>query len=141
MLDKIKKTLQEASDTMREQASQIGDSAREKSYKIIEEWLESIPKLEATGFEVTSFALEVALSPSVEIELKGKNEDFPPQRIEQILAHHKGNTVVQSVFSTLKMTYRLHRKVNAPIQDPLIIKIRIKLAPEIQIFIGEPIIQ
>ena len=141
MLDKIKKTLQEASDMMREQASQIGDSAKEKSYQLIEEWLESIPKLEAAGLEVTSFALGVAISPSVEVELKGKNEDFPPHRIAQILAQHPSNTVVQSVFSTIKMTYNFHRKVNAPIKNPMIVKIRIKLAPEIQVFIGEPIIQ
>jgi len=141
MLDKIKKTLQDASEMMREQANQLSDSAKERSYKIIEEWLESIPKLEATGLQVTSFAVGVAISPSLEVELAGKNEDFPPERIAHILAKHKGNTVVQSVFSTIKMTYNFHRKVNAPIKNPLIVKIRIKLAPEIQVFIGEPIIQ
>lgn len=141
MIDKIRKTIQEASELVREQTAQFSNSAKEKSYEIIEEWLESIPKLEATGLTVTSFAIGVALSPSLEVELTGTHGQFPIERINQIINQNKGNAVIQSVFTTVRMAYTFHRKIKAPLKEPIIVKIRVKLSPEIQVFIGEPVIK
>ena len=136
MIDILKKTLQDASDVV----GNISASAKEKSYELIEEWLNSVPNLQEAGLEVTSFALGVAMSPSVEMELQGKHEDFSLERIQELLNQSKGNPVTTTVFTTMKTTYKLHANINAPIQNPLIIKIKVKIPPEINVFLGEPII-
>ncbi len=136
MIDILKKTLQEASEVV----GNIGTNAKEKGYELIEEWLKGIPTLREAGLEVTSFALGVAISPSLELELRGKHEDFPPERIQELLNQNKLNPVTTSVFTTLKTTYKLHASIDAPIQNPLIIKVKVKIPPEINVFLGEPII-
>ncbi len=136
MVDILRKALQEASEVV----GHIGANAKEKGYELIEEWLKSVPTLRESGLEVTSFALGVAISPSLELELQGKHEDFPPERIQELLNQSKSNPVTTSVFTTLKTTYKLHASIDAPIQNPLIIKVKVKISPEINVFLGEPII-
>lgn len=140
MIDKFKKAIQEASDLLREQAGVLGSSAREKSYQIIEDWLQIFPALELYGLQITSFSLGVAINPSVEVELTGSHSDFSTERLHEILADCKGSTGLTSVFSTIKTTYGLHRRTAASLREPLIVKIRIRLSPEIRVYIGEPII-
>ncbi|MCI5083824.1 MAG: hypothetical protein MRY78_19150 [Saprospiraceae bacterium] len=140
MIDKIKKTLREASDIIKDQASNISEGAKERSYKLIEEWLEVFPKLEIYGLEITSFAMGVGLNPSLEVELKGNHKDFGPERLEKILEENKTNTTVSSVFKTIKTTYKLHRRIYATLSDPLIVQVKIRLSPEIKVFIGQPLI-
>lgn len=141
MIDKLKKALHEASEMVREQAATFGEGAKEKSYQLIEEWLLVFPKLEMHGLEITSFALGVALSPSLEVELKGKHEDFTKEKLEHILADTKGSTALSSVFQTINTAYKLHRRTLANLNDPLIVKIRIRISPEIKVFIGKPLIE
>jgi hypothetical protein len=141
MLDKIQKALQDVTETIKTQAGNIGDSAKEKTYRLIEEWLKIFPKLEIYGLQITSFSLGVALSPSLEVELKGAHEDFPTGRIDEILDENRGSAAMFSVFNTIKMTYNLHRQTYANLEDPLIVKIRIRLSPEIKVYIGKPIIE
>ncbi|NBC06542.1 MAG: hypothetical protein GVY26_05050, partial [Bacteroidetes bacterium] len=66
MIDKFKQAINEASETLRQQAAQFGEGAKEKSYQVIEEWLQVFPKLELYGLKINSFALSVALSPALE---------------------------------------------------------------------------
>lgn len=141
MLDKIQKALYEATEVIKNQAGAIGEGAKEKTYKLIEEWLKVFPKLELYGLEITSFSLGVALSPSLDVELIGKHENFSPEKIQKILAENKGNTAMFSVFNTMKMTYNLYRKTYGIMNDPLIVKIKIRISPEIKIYIGQPLIE
>ena len=140
MLDKLKKTLQDASDMLREQAGALGEGAREKGYQVIEEWLTVFPKLELAGLEVTSFALSVALSPGLEVDLRGSHNDFSPERLQRLLEEHRHSTMMVSVLNTIKTTYAFHRRIHAPLHEPLIVKIRIRLSPEIRVVIGRPLI-
>ncbi len=141
MIDKLKKALQEATDLIKEQASNLGEGAKERSYQLIEEWLKVFPKLEIYGLEITSFALSVALSPALEVELKGDHKDFSMERLNEIIAENRGSTAFISVFNTIRMTYTLHRKVYATLTEPLIVKIKIRLSPEIKVYIGKPLIE
>ncbi len=141
MIDMLKKALQEASDSLREQAAAFGEGARERGYHLIEEWLLIFPKLEMYGLEVKSFALSVALSPSLDVELLGRHEDFKKERLEHILAETKHSTALTSVFQTIKTAYALHRRTLANLNDPLIVKIRIRIPPEIKVYIGKPTIE
>ena len=141
MIDKLKQAIQEAGELLKDQASSIGEGAKERSYQLIDDWLQVFPQLELYGLEITSFALSVAISPSVEVELVSKHENFTKERLDQIIAENKGKATILSVFNTIKTTYQFHRKIYANLREPLIVKIRIRLSPEIQVFVGEPIIQ
>lgn len=141
MIDKIKQALQEAGDMLKDQASSIGEGAKEKSYRLIDDWLKVFPQLEVYGLEITSFSLSVAISPALEVELVSKHEKFPKERLDQIIAENKGKAALLSVFTTIRTTYQLHRRIYATLREPLIVKIRIRLSPEIRVFIGEPVIQ
>lgn len=141
MIDKIVKTLQDASDTLLEQAGNIGTGAKEKTYAMIEDWLKVFPQLEIYGLKVESFALGVALSPSLEVDLKGTHADFKMERLEELLAKEENSTALRTVLSTIKTTYSLHRRIYADIKEPLIVKIRVRISPEVKVFIGEPLIQ
>lgn len=142
MIDKLIKTLQEAGGTIKEQAAGLGSGAKEKTYAIIEDWLQIFPKLEAYGLKVESFALGVAISPSVEVDLRGKHEDFTTDKLAIISSDsEQSDAALRMVISTIKTAYSLHQRVSDDLQDPLIVKIRIKLSPEVKVFIGEPLIQ
>ncbi len=141
MIDKIKQTIRELTDAVQEQASTFGENAKEKGYQIIDEWLQIFPKLELYKLEITSFSLGVAISPLVEVELVGKHEDFTKERLQQIMEETRRNTALSLVFSTINMAYSMHRKTYATLRDPLIVKIKIKISPEVRVFIGEPMIQ
>lgn len=142
MIDKVLKTLQEAGGTIREQAAGLSSGAKEKTYAIIEDWLQIFPRLEAYGLKVESFALGVALSPSLEVDLKGKHEDFSAEQLAIISEEtDKGDAALRMVVSTIKTTYNLHQRISNELPNPLIVKIKIKLSPEVKVFIGEPLIQ
>lgn len=141
MIDKIMRGLQEATEVFREQTSNLGEGAKARTEKLIEDWLQVFPKLEIYGLEITSFALGVAISPSIEVELVGKHEQFTKERLQEIIDANRKNAIMLSVFNTIKTAYTFHRKTYATLREPLIVKIKVKLSPEIKVFIGEPIIQ
>lgn len=141
MLDKLMRTLQEAGDMLRDQASSISEGAKDKGYQIIDDWLQIFPKLEIYGLEITSFALSVAISPSLEVEMRSKHATFPQERLERIIEENRKSTLIASVFTTIKTTYALHRKTYGSLRDPLIVKIKIRLSPEIKVILGQPALE
>ena len=136
MIDKIKQTIKDMTDAIQEQATSLGENAKEKGYQIIDDWLQIFPKLEMYKLNINSFSLSVGISPSLDVELVGKHEDFSKERLQQILAEVRGNTALSLVFNTINTTYSLHRKIYATLRDPLIVRIRIKLTPEVRVTIG-----
>ena len=141
MIEKIWKSIQEASSTLLAQADELGKGAREKAYALIEEWLAVFPRLEAAGLELTSFSLGLAISPSLEVEFRGQHEDFTEEKLERLLQEHLTSTALTSVFKTIRTAYKLHQRMGSALRDPLILKIKIRISPEIKVFLGEPIIQ
>lgn len=141
MIDQIRRALQEATEMLRNQANNLGVGAKDKAYELIEKWLVIFPKLEIYGLEISSFALSVAISPALEVELIGKHQDFTFDRIQEIITENRNSPAMLSVFNTIKTTYTLHRRVYATLKDPLIVKIKIRLSPEIKVFLGQPLIE
>ena len=138
MLDKLLKNLQQTGNVLKEQAGNIGSSAKEKSRALIDDWIQVIPRMEEKGLEMTSFSLGLAISPSLEIEMIGSHEDFSQERLKEILEECKGQAILTSVFSTIRTTYNLYERTEKPLIDKLILKIRVRLSPEIKVLIGEP---
>jgi len=141
MIDKFKKTLQEATEMLRQQASSFGEGAKEKSYQLIEEWLKVFPKLEVYGLQISSFALSVAISPALEVEMLGDHKDFTQEKLNRIIKENPRNAAILSVVNTIKTTYNLHQKTYANLNDPLIVKVRIRISPEIKVYLGKPLIE
>ncbi len=141
MFDQIKKALSDVTEAIQQQAGTLGENAKEKGYKIIEDWLQIFPKLEVYGLKITSFSLSVAISPALDVELRGRHADFPKERLQEIIHENRNNPSLTMVFSTINTTYNLHRKIYATLDDPLIVRIRIKISPEIRVTIGMPIVQ
>ncbi len=141
MLDKITKALQDVSEQIRQQTAHLGEGAKERTYQLIDEWLQIFPKLEIYGLKINSLSLGVSLNPVLEVELLGKHDDFKPERVDAILQENRKNAAITTVFTTIKTTYTFHRRTLADLREPLIVKIRVRLSPEVRVFIGEPLIQ
>ncbi len=135
------RTLQEVSETIRMQAGAISEGAKERSYQMIEDWLQIFPKLQSYGLALNSFSVSIAISPGLEAELLGHHPDFSPERLDEILRECKGSTALTSVFTTIKTTYSLHRRTKLPAIEPLIVKISVRITPEIAVYIGKPLIE
>ncbi len=140
MIDKIIKTIQDTGQSLIEQTSQLGNGAKEKTFAMIEDWLKIFPQLEAYGLEVESFSLGVAISPSVEVDLKGKHEDFTEEKL-RIMLENADDRALRTVISTINTTYSLHRKITDKLKEPLIVQVRVSISPEVRVFIGEPLIR
>ena len=149
MIDKLKETLNQASEILKEQTSNIGDAikegsstfseaAKEKSQKLIDDWLLVFRRLEEYGFKITSFGLAVAISPSLEVELEGAAENFPLERIKELMEENKDSTSLTSVLRTIKMTYETHGKISSQKYDIVLVKVLVKITPEIKVVLGEP---
>lgn len=140
MIDLLKKAIQDATDTIKEQTSNLGEGAKEKTYELIEDWLQIFPKLEIYGLEVHSFALGIALSPSLEVDLMGSHGQFTRERIQQILDENTRSSAITMVFTAIKTAYAFHRRTCASQREPLIVKIKVKIAPEVKVFINAPLV-
>lgn len=140
MIDKLLQNIQEAGSVLREQANQFSTNAKEKTSSLIDEWLEVFPQLEVYGLKIESFALGVGLSPSLEVDLKGSHVDFKLERLDALIAETESKTALRTVLSAIRMTYKLHRRTYADLREPLIVKINVKLSPEVKVYIGEPLV-
>lgn len=141
MKDTFKSLLESAMSTgskLQEKASAVGQAAVDNTVQAIEKWLEEFPKIESYGLKVTNFSFVMKISPSLEVEMRGKHSSFPPERLAEILAENKSGSLTGMIFTAIKTTYRLHAKVSTTCDDPLIVKIRLSLSPEIAVFIGAP---
>lgn len=140
MIDKLFKTFHQFTDSVKEQASNLGESAKEKSFQLIEEWIKVLQKMNQYGLEVTSFGLGLALSPFLDVELKADPLELTEEKIELIIEENKGSKALVSVFRTLQTTLELHRRAHGEQFNVIIIKLKVKIPPEIRVILGEPIL-
>ena len=137
MFDKIKQSINNAGDSLKEQAANIGEAAKEKWMGIIDSWISTLPKLEAYGFDTTYFCVSMSLSPTLEIELQSSSEAFPLGRVEAILAENPGSSPTNIVFNAVKTAIKLHDKARTGQLDPLTVRINIRLSPEVRVSFGQ----
>lgn len=141
MFEKIKQTINTAGETIKEQATAMGEAAKEKGFQIIESWISTLPKLEAYGFKTTYFSLAVSINPTLQVEMQSEVAAFPMGRVEAILAENKGgNSPVNLVFTAMKTTLLLHEKARIEPINPLTVRIAVRFSPEIRVSLGNPII-
>ena len=138
MFEKLKTAASEATEKIRSAASELGDAAREKALSVIDGWVEILPRIELLGLEIRSFGLTVGLNPCLEVELEGSAGAMTTDRIDEILAENADSSYIKWIFQAVRTTTGLHNRANASAIEPLLVKIRVKLSPEITVFIGRP---
>jgi len=122
-------------------ASTVGEGSRERANQLIEDWLEIFPVLAGYGLEMTSFGMALALSPSLNVELVGRHEDWNDELLRERLSMHKGEAAITTVFTAIRTAYRLQRQTKAPLNDPLILKVIVRITPEVRVVLGEPVLE
>jgi hypothetical protein len=137
-LNSLFESAKNAGSMLKEKAAAAGQATMESVVQAIEKWLEEFPRIESYGLQVRTFGFTMGLNPSLEVEMTGSHTSFPPEKITAILKENKAGSLTSMVFTAIKTTYKLHTKIANTPEDPLIIKIRLALSPEIAVFIGRP---
>jgi 16S rRNA C967 or C1407 C5-methylase (RsmB/RsmF family) len=138
MVDKILKYLDEVKTKIEQQTENISASAKNQYEKVLEDWLQIIPDLELTGLQLYSFSLGASLNPSIDAEFKGKCADYPVEKWEELASLNEKNKSLALVFNTLKSTFKMYRKIKPEMPEDFYLRIRIRLNPEIRVFLGAP---
>lgn len=139
MIEKFKQTIQQAGSAIKEQAVSIGDAAKAKGNAIIDEWIFNIPNLEKYGLKTTYFSVGLSISPVLEIELQGNAAEFTLERIAEIQEEVKLSTPLRLVFNSIKTTAQLRQRADLVPIDPLTVRIKVRISPEINVSYGIPI--
>ncbi|PPK84041.1 hypothetical protein CLV84_4191 [Neolewinella xylanilytica] len=122
-------------------ASTVGEGTREKTSQIIEDWLQIFPILEGYGLKITSFSMTLAINPSLNVELVGSHANWTEEAIKERMKAHKGEAALTTVFTAIRTAYRLQRQTKAELQDPLILKVIVRLTPEVRVVLGQPVLE
>lgn len=150
MLNKLKKTISNAgdaikeqavtvSDAIKEQAGNVTDAIKEKTFLLIEDWLTIFPNLESHGLKIMSFGLSVGINPSLNVELQGKANIFTTEILENLIIENKGNQPLTTVFKAIKMTYEWHKKTGTKGRfDIILLQLSVKITPEVKVYLGTP---
>ncbi|PHI21159.1 hypothetical protein CEQ90_03830 [Lewinellaceae bacterium SD302] len=137
MIDQIWQSIQQAATGL---AGTVGEGTKEKTNQLIEDWLKIFPQLEIYGLAINSFSLGLAISPSLQAELISSHEDWTFERLDELMQKHRGQAAITMVFTAIRTAYRLHQKTLATRRDPLIVKVSIRLSPEVRVVIGQPLL-
>ena len=138
MFDQFKKAAQNLADTIKDQTNQFGESAKEKSLEMIENWIRILPKLQSYGLEMTSYGVVLAISPSLDVELMGPREKFTREKLMEMKEENKADKSLTMVFKAILTAYELYEKSGENEFDTMFIKIRVKVPPEIWVIFGQP---
>ena len=138
MVDKILNLLDDAKNNIKNQAENISASAKNQYEKMIEDWIKIIPQIEESGLQLYSFSFSASLNPSIDAEFRGKCVDFPLEKWEELISLNEKNKSLALVYNTLKSTFKMYHKIKQEMPEDFYLRLRIKLSPEIRVYIGEP---
>jgi 16S rRNA C967 or C1407 C5-methylase (RsmB/RsmF family) len=138
MVDKILNLLDEARNKLKHEAENISSNARNHYDKVLDDWIKIIPQIEQSGLTLYSFSFGASLNPSIDAEFKGKCIDFPIEKWEEFISLNEKNKSLTLVFNTIKSTFKMYQKIKTELPEEFYLRIRIRLSPEIRVFLGEP---
>lgn len=137
MFDKIINLIDEAKSNIKQQADNISAGARQQYEKMVDDWIQIIPEIEGSGLTLYSFSLGASLNPSIDAEFKGKCIDFPISKWDELIALNEKNKSLSLVFNTLKTTFKMYGKIKNEMPEEFYLRIRIRISPEVRVFLGE----
>ena len=128
----------ELNDTATEKFNDLKDQTKEKAVKLMEDWVQIIPKIREMGFELASFGTAASLSPSLNAEFTANPLDFTDDRLQPFLEKYKDDRSVNLFLTVVQTAIHLHMKTNAPMPDIMYIRLEVKFSPEIKVYLGKP---
>ena len=142
LTDAVKEKTHELTDAVKEKTTELTDAVKERTNQLFDDWLKIFPNLENYGLKVMSFGFCMGISPALDVELRGSAADFASERLEEILAEVAGNRALSTVFKAIKTTYNLHAKTGSNYHhfDVILIKLSIKITPEVMVYLGQPLL-
>ncbi|MEY3050307.1 MAG: hypothetical protein RLY31_92 [Bacteroidota bacterium] len=138
--DRVVETLEQWGETLKEQAGQVGAQVKDSGYRLLEGWVLAIPKLEAYGLKTTFFSAGFSVNPTLELEFQAAAAAFPLGRVDAVLAENKDRTPVHLVFTAVKAALLLKERARTAALDPLVVRVRVRLSPEIKVSFGAPVV-
>ena len=72
------------------------------------------------------------------VEMMGKTSDFDEEKLLKLMEEFKNEKSVRLLLNAIKSTIMMHKKAGLPTNDELIVKLDVKLSPEIKVLIGKP---
>ena len=136
MIGKLKQSISNAGELLREQANALGEAAKQKGYSIIDDWVSILPKMKSYGLETTFFSVSVSLNPTLDIELTGDAKKFTKEYLEQLIEETKTSTPMNLVFNSMKTTFQFYSRTNLELRNPLTVRIKVRLSPEVRVSYG-----
>lgn len=134
-----KEQAQNLTEAVREKTHALTDAVKEKTVGLIDDWLKIFPNLEAYGLIITSFGINMSISPTLEVELRGEAEDYSVEQLDKMLEDAKGNTALTTVFRTIRTTYEWHSRTGSECYfDKIYLKLSIGISPQVMVYLGEP---
>ena len=142
MKETVKERTTEFTDAVKEKTTELSDAVKEKTNQLFDDWLKIFPDLENYGLKVMSFGFCMGISPALDVELRGAAADFSPDRLAVILTEVEGNRALSTVFKAIKTTYSLHAKTGSNHHhfDVILLKLSIKITPEVMVYLGQPLL-
>ena len=141
IFDQIKSSIDKLGENLKDQAGSLSESAKEKSMQMIDEWLRVIPRLQTYGMDISSFSVNLAISPGLDIEMFAAREDFQPAKVRRLLEENKEVKWLAFVLKTAVMAFEMNEKLERKEPyDKVILKIKVKVPPEVRVVLGEPIL-
>ena len=65
-------------------------------------------------------------------------DTFSLERVKELMEENSDSTSLSSVFRTIKTTYELHGKISSQKYEMVVLKVVVKITPEIRVVLGEP---
>lgn len=139
MKEKISRTFTQITEAINDSLNSLKDSAKEKGQAFIDDWLQVLPELEAMGLEITSFGISLAISPSMDVEMRGAAAAFTDIRLDQLIAEYSENNYVLLVLKAIRTARKMHRRIGKDdLQEDIHLKITVKVTPEVRVYFGRP---
>ena len=141
IFEQLRSAVDKLSDEIKNQAGNIGDSAKEKSMQMIDEWLKVFPKLQSYGMDMSSFGVHLAISPGLDVEMVADRKDFEPEKVRRLLEENKEVKWLAFVLRTVIMAFEMDNKLERKEPyDKVVLKMKVKIPPEVKVILGEPLL-
>jgi gas vesicle protein len=134
----IRDRASQTGDALRDKVNQMSEAAKEAALRLINDWIDVLPQIEGYGLKIVSFCVATSISPSLEVELKGKMANFTDEQLKAIIEENQSNPTVKFFFNVLATSLNFYQRSKASVKDPLYVQMIITLSPEIKVFVGEP---
>ena len=141
LIRRVNNQIVTAFEKLYEQVFVVGRLTRDKIEGLIYSWVNVFPELESHHLRVSSYGVNVGMTPSLDVELIGDPAIINEQSLPGIISDLGGNRPAVTVFRAIQKSIQWHRKMS--IQTPydrIYVKLLVSATPEIKVYLGTPVL-